>query len=294
MKTLIRAASVGAVIGAAEILIPIYYKPGGGEFAGFAILGAVAFVPFPLGLLLCWVAKLRLWGAVAVLAPFTMFAFTLFELTLAPYADHAVYRSLTVFAGAVAGYLVTAWVFTPGNWVPRVLAVGAIVFAYPVSSLVDDAMRESERIRDLAGSGVPLIAPVIPGYRLAYVNDSLSRQAIELTYQHEEFSNGHRRQIEIDVRPGTAATPEAACARPYPAWDYESTVPCRQVATGVWVRTGTSKDREGAEGPRTTVFATHGDALVQVESHQASEAELLAVLPTFRPTTAAELVAGDP
>ncbi|GLW99507.1 hypothetical protein Misp02_35940 [Microtetraspora sp. NBRC 16547] len=292
-----RAALVGTAIGVVEILILVGARLIPDEESALWALLAMAVVPFPLGLLLGRAARLRLWGFVGIFAPFAMFAFVSVAMIPVFPADDRWWVG-AIFVSATAGFLVTAWLFTEGSWVPRVFAAGAMLLSYVAVPLAGDAIRESERIRQLKNSGVPLIAAVIPGYQLTRVMDI--GQSVELTYEHGEFSDSGYSEISIDVRPATSATPEAACARPLPHRADESSIPCRRISADVWVRTEAThvqawdKARLAfawTEATRRSVFARRGDALVMIESYEACEAELLAVLSTFRPTTAEELVA---
>ncbi|WP_424536444.1 hypothetical protein ACOZ38_42165 [Sphaerisporangium viridialbum] len=152
MNALSRAALVGAVIAVAELLIGIYFHPED----DFAITVVQGLVPFPLGFLLGWAVRLPRWAFVAAAAPLAMGACLFFEVAFLPYTEDMTYRVLAGFTIAVAGYLLTAWLFTTGNWVPRASVVSAIFIAIVATSSVQEAIRRSEPVGSLPHYGVPI------------------------------------------------------------------------------------------------------------------------------------------
>jgi hypothetical protein len=98
-----------------------------------------------------------------------------------------------------------------------------------------------------------------------------------------EYGRGYGSRVRLFIRPGTAATPEAACVDPYPTgtWGDEGT-PCRPLGGDRWVR----RDSDGV----ILVVARHAQALVQLEGEAVPEADLIAVLGTLHPVSAASLV----
>ncbi|HUR07121.1 MAG TPA: hypothetical protein VM347_31565 [Nonomuraea sp.] len=280
-RILCKAALVGATIGVSANLVGDYWPHWAEDedFSGFVV---TALSPFPLGLLLGWVTKLPRWPLVGVLAPFAMYALAMAEIPFRSWMpDGKLFSLLTFAVPAMIGFLLTAWLCALRSWTVGASIVGTIVLACSATSPVAREIRESERTRDLKNSGLPLIAPVIPGYRLASLDEWSLPQMVSLTY-HPAASDKVGPAIEANVRRATDATPKAACANPIANGGWKST-PCREISPGVW--------RKRLENDFTLLFARHGDALVQVASYDTPEATLLAILPTFRPITAEELAA---
>ncbi|MFD1541624.1 hypothetical protein [Nonomuraea guangzhouensis] len=280
-RTLCKAALVGATIGVSVNLVGDYWphEPAD-DFAGFV---AMALSPFPLGLLLGWATKLPYWPLVGVLAPFTMYGLTMIELPFSwGIPEGNLFRLLTFAVPAMIGFLLTAWLCALESWAVGAAIAGTLVLACWAAPLVAGAISASERTRDFKNSGVPLVAPVIPNYRLASVDEWSLPEMVSLTYYPTAADNDGP-AIAAYIRRATDATPKAACANPIPNSGWKTVTPCKEISPGVW--------RTRLENESTLLFARHGDALVQVAANDTPESALLAILPTFRPITAEELAA---
>ncbi|MFG1680824.1 hypothetical protein ACGFNP_11720 [Nonomuraea sp. NPDC049269] len=277
-----KAALVGATIGVSVNLVGDYWPQGSGadDFAGVV---AMALSPFPLGLLLGWATKLPYWPLVGVLAPFAMYGLAMVELPFSWWIPEGnLFHLLTFAVPAMIGFVLTAWLCALENWAVGTAMAGTIVLACLAAPPVAGAISESERTRDFKNSGVPLIAPVIPNYRLASVDEWRLPKMVSLTY-HPTAADKVGPAIAAYIQRATDATPKAACANPIPNYGWQPITPCREISPGVW--------RTRLENESTLLFARHGDALVQVAGHDSTEATLLAILPTFRPITAEDLAA---
>ncbi|MEV4249134.1 hypothetical protein AB0J63_37675 [Streptosporangium canum] len=284
MNVLLRAALVGTIIGLVEV--PIYLYGPEDDFTG---ANTMLLTPFPVGLVLGWLIRLPRWWQVAILAPFVNIAIitlALHNLTFPEIMDLGVLPGSLVFAAIGAGGHVAATaMLVPGDRTLRASVVGAVVIGFAGMSLGQDAIAEAARARRLAHSGIPLIELGVQEYRPTHLAEwfgELEDGPPSVGLHYERLRD--RSTIELYAMPETAASPQAACTQPVP--DVTSrpdiTGTCRQVSAGVWVRTETAYTR---------VFAKHGNALVQVTSDTVSEADLLAVLPTLRSSTAEELAA---
>jgi hypothetical protein len=233
--------------------------------------------------------RLPRWGLVAVLAPFVNVAIIVLALrglTIPELLDLGVLRVSLLFATIGAGgHVAAAAMLVQADRTLRFSVVGALIIGFAGMSWNKDAISVAAREQRLAQSGLPLIDLGSQQYRFMYLTERFG----EWEEGPPSFEVGYVRlrdqaEIELYVMTGTAASPQAACSEPVPDASYTPDVPgdCRHVSTDVWVRTETSVTR---------VFAKHGDALVQVASDRVSEADLLSILPTIRPTTAKELAA---
>lgn len=283
MRVLFKAALVGATISAALSLIMVCWPQGSeGDSGVNGLLLVLVLAPFPLGLLLGWATKLPHWQVVGALAPFAMYALVASVFTFAqwlPEGELMWYLSLAV--PPASGFFVTAWLCAHQNQAVRASVVIAIILLYVAAPSAADEIRESERTRELKNSGIPMIAPVIPNYRLDSMDEWSLPEMVSLTYYPEDDGIGS--SIEVHIRRGTVASPKAACVDPKPNWGWKAITPCQQIAPDVWTTR--------LENGYTPVYARHGEALVQVGGYEVPEADLLAVLPTFRPVTAEELAA---
>ncbi|GAA0950538.1 hypothetical protein [Nonomuraea longicatena] len=274
MGALWRAALAGAVIGVAEFLL-FLYAPGGDLARATTMVVALPV----LGPLACRAAGLPRWPLAGLAGAAVMLGFAVVMLravSLSELADLGAWPAGASMAaiGATA-FLAGAGLVVPWNAVMRVAVVGVVVVAYAGVWTVRDTIDRAARVQRLADSGVPLLAPSLQAYRLVGV-DEQAAPWLALDYRH--WSDGSA--IAVYVGPASV-TAEQACASPLPKWRAAGTARCRQAPGGAWVR---------QDGRLHTVVAVQGGALVQVESERVGEAELLAMLPTFRPVTAEALL----
>ncbi|GII89000.1 hypothetical protein Ssi03_69900 [Sphaerisporangium siamense] len=284
MSALWRAVLVGAAIGVGELLVYL-----NGPEDDWTKTVTLFFAPFPMGLALGWLVRLPRWWAVAILAPFVNTAFLVLVFdgqTLFYIEDLGMKPMILTFVGiGVCGHAAAAAVVVEGDRTLRVSVVGAVLVGSVATSWSRDAIAEAARARRLTYAGVPLIAPALRDYRLTDLDEwfdgvLVGPPSFGLAYEHVR----DRSEIDVYVMSATAASPQASCAEPVPDVTNRPDVTgtCRQVSPDVWVR---------REAVSIRVFARHGDALLQIASDNTPEADLLAVLPTIRPTTAEELAA---
>ncbi|MFE3452237.1 hypothetical protein ACFXJ8_25280 [Nonomuraea sp. NPDC059194] len=278
MPVLLKTVLAGAAIGIVQVLILVFWPHDPDD--DFTGVGAMMLAPFPLAFLLGWAARLPRWPIVGVSAPFVMFAL---DMVMASGMRWLPDSLVSLAVPAVIGFPLTAWLCAPGNRIVRVAAAGTVALAFCTAPLVAEAIRTAELARAVESSGIPLVAPAIPNFRLASMDEIWLPEMIGLTY-YPTAAQWSGRSVQVYIRPATAASPEAACADPMPDWNWKAVTPCRQIAPGVWATR--------LENGYTPVYARHGDALVQVGGYdEISESFLLAVLPTFRPITAGEIAA---
>lgn len=282
MSALYRAAIVGIAIGLMEVLVHFH-----GPEDDFTGANVMLLAPFPAGLLLGWLVRLPRWWLVAVVAPFVniaILALALRGLTAPELMDLGVPSGSLIFAAVGAGGHVAATAMVmQGDRLLRLSVIGALIVAFAGVAWSSDDISEAARERRLVRSGLPLIGLGSQQYRPVHLTEWFGEleegpPSIELSYvrPHDQA------RLELYAMSVTVASPKAACAKPVPDVTYRADITgtCRQVSADVWVRT---------ESSFTKVFAKHGSALVQVASDKVSEADLLAVLPTLRPTAAKEL-----
>lgn len=274
MNALIRAAIAGAVVGLAEAAAY-------GLALEDELLAVVALLygPFPLGMLLCRLGRLPHWGVVAALGPFGAVAFFVgahSHLSFSTIMEFGEWRGgLILMAIGACSYAFAAGLVMPMHRAVRVSVLGVIAAAYIAAWSTQDVIALAARTQVMARAGVPVIAPDLPGYRLTRADGEDT--SLFLSYERQRDHS----DLIISIEPKSETTLELACEvgiADSVLDDYTPT--CRKVSAGIWIRTETI---------RTTVLTTHGNALVEVGSDTASEAELLAVLPTFRPIGAWEL-----
>ncbi|GII65080.1 hypothetical protein Skr01_51650 [Sphaerisporangium krabiense] len=284
MGVLWRAVLVGAAIGVVQLFIRL-----NGPEDDWTATVTLFFAAFPVGLALGWLVRLPRWWVVGILAPFvnTAILVVAFAGQTLFYVEDLGMRAMSfAFVGiGVGGHVTAAAVVVAGNRTLRALAVGAVFAGCVATSWSQDAIAEAARVRRLTYAGLPLIAPAMPDYRPTHLNEwfdefLLGPPSFELEYEHVR----DRSAFEVFVMSTRATSPQASCAEPVPDVTNRLGVTgtCRQVSPDVWVR---------REPYYIRVFARYGDALVQIASDNTPEADLLAVLPTFRPATAEELAA---
>lgn len=270
-----RAALVGAVVGLTQFILLCWRGPDIGILDLFGLL----VVPYSLGFFLSWWGMLPRWAGVATVGPGVTAAFALVNLPLLEIPEDTYlgdWKMCLIFmALSASSYLAAGGLVMPVHRRLRALTVGGVAVAYLAVWSAQGVIAETARADRLARAGIPLIAPVLPDHQLVYASDSESW--LQLWYADE--NNAHA--VEVAVGPVFAAPPKVACVKSLPWRDPQGTAECREAAPGVWVRDGEVQ---------TSVFATTANALVRVESSIVPEADLIAMLRTFRPVEASELV----
>ncbi|MFC4006989.1 hypothetical protein ACFOY2_07145 [Nonomuraea purpurea] len=251
---------------------------------------AMFVVPFPVGAVAARLLRMPHWGVVAIAGGIATPVLGASLGRLVP--DHDIFGfdemlvSGVYVLAAVLGYVAAAWwAGESGGWWIRITVAGVLVSAQVASAQVAEPFRRWQDVQAFERSGVPLLAPAVPaGYTLARAEPWSGDGGDYGPAIFLEFERGRGDAydptwslIQVFVHPGAAATPEAMCATPYPTEGGT----CRPAADGHWVR----QDNDSL----TLVVARHSNALVQLESRHASEAELLTVLRTVRPVSAAYL-----
>lgn len=278
VRVLLPAAEAGIAAGVGAFLVGrLWPRPEGDEFTGMAVT-FLAF--FPLGLPLGRALGLPRWQLVGVLAPFVAVPL------LAGVADALwVVRGIgftlpVVPVAAAAAFVLAAWLCAPGSRVARACVGVAFLLASAFTPSVAYARYGSPLEEAIRTSGVPLVAPVVPGYELAGMDERYLPGAIALYYTRPGASLAPA--LHVHVASATATTPREACAAPSPDWSREAVEPCREAEPGVW----TTRLANGY----ASAFARHGDALVQVGGFDVPQALLLSALRVVRPVAPAELV----
>ncbi|WP_127936243.1 hypothetical protein [Nonomuraea polychroma] len=230
------------------------------------VLGA-----FPASMLLCLWGRLPHGWLISVLGPVSVIAcFAAAQIpgmhyeVLGEWGSRLFYMSIGAGAFAFAAALMT-----PMRLARRLSALAMIAVIGATAWMGRSNVAALFGAQAMAAEGVPLIAPDLPEYRLADV--TTGDQTIALWYERRR--DRADLLVSIDQR-NDWTTPERDCQS-----SSELRV-CREVSAEVWIGTGEA---------RTSMIATRGDALVEVSSGTATEAELLAVLPTFRPVEIWEL-----
>lgn len=291
MSVLGRAALAGVAVGVGDVLATVAagFVPGAVAMLLTLVLAPLLFAP-PAA----WAVRLPGWPLTAFLAVLVMYPAAIVTFTLVftpPVKEFLAGRlaewawlgllGLLVVVSTTFGFALAAWIRLPGTVLPRAVAGGAVVVALLAVWPVSEVIERQWRAWQLERSGLPLIAPDLPGYRLTYDPIGLMLGRLSLVYTQE--TGDDRSTIEVRVMPASVATPAAACAKPFEDLPVHGpSGRCRQVSAEVWART---------DDDLTTVYARHGDALVHLDSFDVTEAELLAVLSRFRPVTAEELAA---
>jgi hypothetical protein len=280
--------AVGVVVGAIWADAVVNQK----ELGSIVNVIAIAAIPVPLSGILTRSARISRWWLVALAGSvaFGVLARGLFALAPLP-SDYGLPEALpgVVFplAGA-AGYAAAAWMVMPRTVLPRILLAGAMIAFSVGAAQVSDRVRHWHQVRGLDALGVPLVVLDVPGH--PHVRTDIWRldpeeggQAVQLTYHRGILGDGKPdwSEVQVFIR-ATAITPGQACAAPYPhsTWDRHST--CRPLPDGRVLRI--------SDGSPSALFSRHGDVLLQIGSHTATEAELLAAADHVRPATADELI----
>ena len=278
VRVLPRAAGAGVVAGAGAFLAGrLWPRPEGDEFTGMAVT-FLAF--FPLGLLLGRVLRLPRWQLVGVLAPFVAIPL-LAGVADALWVVRGVgFTSALLPVAAAAAFVLAAWLCAPGGRVARACVGVAFLLGSAFTPSVADAAGGSPLEEAIRTSGVPLVAPVVPGYELVGMDERYLPDAIALYYTRPGAPPAPA--LHAYVVSAATAVPREACAAPSPNWSRSAAEPCLEAEPGVWTTR--------LENGYASAFARHGDALVQVGGFDVPQALLLSALRVVRPVAPAELV----
>ncbi|MEV2267883.1 hypothetical protein [Nonomuraea africana] len=292
--SVVRGAVVGLVVGLAVAAIHADAAAQDHEFGTELYYLAMLAVPFPLGGGAARLLRMSRWGVVSIIGAIATLLLGTAVWRVVPEntlfgVDDPRAGGVWVLAGLIGYLAATWWARETGGWWGRITIAGLLVTAQVATLQVEEPLRRSREVSAFERAGVPLVAPEVAGHTLNRAevwsgDQEEGGSAILLEYERGrgDAYDSTWSQVRVFVRPVSAATPEAACATPYPLlmWGTEGG-PCRSAGGGRWVR----QDPDGV----TAVFARHGNALVQLDSGSASEADLLAVLRTVRPVLAVTL-----
>ncbi len=284
-----KGALVGLVVGIAAAAVDLdsiaQERELGTVFNNLVIL----VIPFVVGAVLARLLRMPRWGGVAVVGGVATVILDTVLMRLVP--DHRLFgfdERLTTgvyVLAAVVGFVAAAWwVGESGAWWVRITISGLLASVLVASGAIQEPYRRWQEVRAFEVAGVPLLAPRAPmGLSLYATEVSPGEGEDGSPVVFLEYGRGSGSRVRLFIRPGTVATPEAACVDPYPtgSWGYESN-PCRSLGGDRWVR----RDPDG----EILVVARHARALVQIEGEAVPEAELIAALGTLHPISAASLV----
>ncbi|WP_090931150.1 hypothetical protein [Nonomuraea jiangxiensis] len=291
-----RGALAGLAVGAVQAVLWAASTPWDGH-SGVRGPFSPAMVPavFLTGLASAALLRLRHWpliaftGAVATLVLGAALWRFVPETTFYGF-DRSLLGGVHLSA-AVAGFTAAGALTGMRRVWPGVASLGVLAAVCALAAPLEEPVRRWHLARAFDLLGVPLVAPGIAGRRLYAAEPPIVRDTVEplilLEYRRvgAETVGGSRLGIQVVVRRASAATAAQACATPYNAtsWDDDPAAPCAAASRGRWVRHG----REG----RVAVFTHGGGALIELDSHGASEADLLAAADTVRPISADTLAA---
>ncbi|MEV0344896.1 hypothetical protein AB0H88_03970 [Nonomuraea sp. NPDC050680] len=274
MNASLRAALVGAVVGLAQFVLLCLR----GDNIGLLDLLMTVVLSSGLGFFLSWWGRLPRWWGVGLVGPAVIVAFLLADLPLVSATetmDSGDWQmGLSLMALGATAYLAAAGLFMSVHRALRVLMVAGVAVAYLAVWSAQDVLADATRAHRLARSGVPLVAPTLPSYRLWSVTGVDGR--LELRYEREDGVW----QVDVAVEPVGAVSPKGACKHAVPYDGLPEHAECRQVSPGAWLLPGDSQK---------ILWAWYGDALVRVESLTMGEKELIAVLRSLHPVEAREL-----
>ncbi|NAS23003.1 hypothetical protein GT755_15040 [Herbidospora sp. NEAU-GS84] len=230
--------------------------------------------PLTLGLIFGWLARLPWWLPVGLLAfpgaYFLMFTVVAWHSLL----DHDVPWPV-ILAYPALGFLIVSWFFSPGFPWPKIGVSALLIAGFAATGPVEELKYDREFEEMIASSGVPLVAPVIPGHDLVSSSSFPVNGEIALTYA----SPDGKTEVEVYLHPG-ASDPEEMCLDPVPRYPIDADATCRQAAPGVWVRTA---------GGFTRALGRAGGVTMQMIANDVPEEVLVRGFAQTRPVTAEEL-----
>lgn len=278
----LRGAAVGLVVGA--VVAVIYADAIAQEHELGTLLNTTLMflVPFPLGAAGAALMRMPRWGAVAIAGPIATAVLGAALMQVIP--DFYLFgfdEMWTIGVWAVAGvlgYVAAAW-WARDRWV-AITVTGLLLSVHVISGQVRDPLHEWQEALAFRRSGIPLLAPERPGYTISRAELWTGEEdgtAILL-----EYTRPGRMEVQVFLRPATAAAPRAACGSPYPRLTWSTNgVSCTPSGGDRWIR----EDSNG----EVAAFAWHGGALVQADGVAMTPQELFSLLDSLRPVTAAWL-----
>ncbi|GAA3474857.1 hypothetical protein GCM10018965_094100 [Nonomuraea roseola] len=245
-------------------------------------------VPFPIGAAGAALLRMQRWGVVAIAGPIATSVLGTALMQVIPdfrlFGFDEMWTTGVWVAAGVLGYVAAAW-WARDRWV-AITVTGLLLSAHVISEQVLDQLNEWEEVlafqQEVVAfqrSGIPLLAPEIPGYtmrRAELWNSEEAGPAILL-----EYTRPGRMDVQVLLRRSSASTPRAACGSPYPprTWGTNG-VSCTPAGGDRWIRKDSYKE--------AAVFAWEGTALIQAVG-MTTPRELFALLDSLRPITATQL-----
>ncbi|MEU6786828.1 hypothetical protein ABZ912_47195 [Nonomuraea angiospora] len=278
----LKGAVVGLMVGA--VVAFIYADAIAQEHELGTILNSVLMllVPFPLGAAGAALLRMPRWGAVTIAGPIATSVLGAALMQVIPdfylFGFDEIWTTGVWVVAGVLGYVAAAW-WVRDRWA-AITVTGVLLSVHVISGQVRDPLNEWQESLAFRRSGIPLLAPKMPGYSIRraelWTGDE-DGTAILL-----EYARPGRTEVQVFLRPATAATPKAACGSPYPAlrWGTDG-VSCTPSGGDRWIREDSSGE--------VAAFARHGSALVQAAGVAMTPQELFALLDSLRPVTAAQL-----
>ncbi|MDX3101694.1 hypothetical protein [Nonomuraea angiospora] len=288
---LARAALIGLVAGIIPTTAIIWVDMQGEELDETVLPQAMLLLAIILGTVGARLAKLPLWGVVGLVGGSATSLLIGALAVLVPVPESELLGPLPALVapvyvvGGVVGFALSAWSFMlPLRWWAVALAVAVPLGSWGAAQYKPQILAWLE-VRSFERSGVPLIAPEIQGYRLVHVDLNAAGQrepepSTWLEYWRDATPNRGFSEIQVTVWPAAAGNPRDSCLAV--TENFEVPLRCKSLPGDRWVRTG-------AGSSWVTVFARSGDALVMLNGSSIAEADLVAVLSTFRPISAYEL-----
>ncbi|MFC4005719.1 hypothetical protein ACFOY2_00695 [Nonomuraea purpurea] len=284
-----RAALVGLVTGIPTAII--WGDMQGEDFDGTVLPRAMFLLAMILGTVGARLAGLPCWGGVGLAGGTATWLLVGALAVLVPVPESEYFGSLLVLVapvyvvGGVVGFALSAWSFmSPLRWWAVALVVAVPLGSWGAAQYKPQILAWLE-VRSFERSGVPLIAPAIQGYRLVHVDLNAAGQyepepSTWLEYWRDATPNRGFSEIQVTVWPAAVGNPRDSCLAV--TENFGVRLRCESLPGDRWVWTG-------AGSSWVTGFARSGDALVMLNGSGIAEADLVAVLSTFRPISAYEL-----
>ncbi|WP_283138846.1 hypothetical protein [Rhizohabitans arisaemae] len=195
-------------------------------------------------------------------------------------------------SAAVAGFAVAAWALAATRrWWSRLVALVVLIAVWALAIPLEKAVLRRHLARGIELSGLPLVAPDIPGYKLASAHVPGLRHVDEPTISLYYLPPGAEKVgwshlgISVGMIRGSVASAARACKM-----THERKLrgePCRAASRDRWVRH--TLDGDGSQR-WIVVFVRRNGALLTLRSGGADETTLLAAAETIRPISAETLV----
>ncbi|MEV6040676.1 hypothetical protein AB0L65_56880 [Nonomuraea sp. NPDC052116] len=278
----LKGAVIGLMVGAVVALIYADTIAQEHELGTMLNSALMLLVPFPIGAAGAALLRMPRWGVVAVAGPIATPVLGAALMGVIPdfYLfgfDEMWTTGVWVVAG-VLGYVAAAW-WARDRWA-AITVTGVLLSVHVISGQVRDPLNEWQEALAFRRSGIPLLAPELPGYSIKRAELWTGEEdgtAILL-----EYTRPDRTDVQVFLRPATAATPKTACGSPFPVLTWGTAgVSCTPSGGDRWIREDSSGE--------VTAFAWHGSALVQASGIAMTPQELFALLDSLRPITAAQL-----